>query len=159
MNNYIRMLVFALFTIMTIFLPGISIATQPESTTSKIEQSPETIVATFYRWYIHSLNQNYDPLVKGRAMLKKFVAAGLIDEIEDQLKRPGGLSADYFLQAQDWFDNWESNISVTKAVIKKQVATSIVTLGAKNDSRHKLIISLTQESGTWKIRRVQQFRQ
>ncbi|MCK5219477.1 DUF3828 domain-containing protein [bacterium] len=158
MNSGIKLHTFSLFTVLLILLSGILIYTQTGCTSSKVTPSPEATVEAFYRWYIHSLNQNYDPLKKGKVTLKKYVTVRLINEIEKQFEKPNGLAADYFLQAQDWLDEWEGNISVKKAVIKGSAATTIVTLGAQDEGKHKLSVSLTQELGTWKIGEVEQLR-
>jgi hypothetical protein len=125
---------------------------------SKNPQSPEETVEAFYKWYVHALRQNREPLTQDEATLKKYVTSALIARIKKQMNSPDGLEADYFLQAQDYLDDWETNVSAAKAMIKGTVATTRVTLGAKDDSKHKLKVSLSKQGEEWKISRVQEIR-
>ncbi len=83
--------------------------------------------------------------------LKKYVTAGLLSQIERRMKSSEGLSLDYFLQAQDWLEDWEGNIATTKTAVTNTIATTVVILGATEESRHKLTVSLRLESGAWRI--------
>jgi hypothetical protein len=67
--------------------------------------------------------------------------------------------ADYFIDAQDWDENWVKSITATQAVIKGNSATLRLTLGAAKSSnpgfgKHTLAIKLVKENGLWKIDRV-----
>lgn len=117
-------------------------------------QSAEETVEAFYKWYVHELRQNRDPFTQDEATLKQYVTAELIDRIKRQMNSPDGLEADYFTKAQDYFDDWETNVSASKAMIRRTLATTTVTLGGKADSRHKLRVTLWKEKDGWKIRRV-----
>lgn len=121
---------------------------------SKTAQSPEEAVEAFYKWYVHELRQNRDPFTQDEATLKQYVAAELIAKIKRQMSSPDGLDADYFTKAQDYFDDWETNVSASKALIRRTTATTTVTLGGKADSRHKLRVTLWKEKDGWRISRV-----
>ena len=129
-----------------------------DSTSAEIPRSPEAKVEAFYKWYLSSLRQNREPLTQDEATLKKYVTSALIDKIKKQMNSPDGLEADWFLQAQDYLDDWESNVSAAKAVIKGTEATTTVTLGAKDDTKHKLRVRLKKILGDWKIAGVQKAR-
>ncbi|HEX8096530.1 MAG TPA: DUF3828 domain-containing protein, partial [Pyrinomonadaceae bacterium] len=68
-----------------------------------------------------------------------------------------GINADFFIDAQDWDEGWEKNISVSKATIQGAHATVTVTLkGGKPlaDNKtfdNKLRVGLRKEAGGWKI--------
>lgn len=119
---------------------------------------PSEVVHEFYRWYLQSLAQDRDPVTQDRATLKKYVAKPLIDEIERRMKSPDGLDADYFLQAQDYLDEWKSNISVSQLANNGTVATVVLTLGAKGSAAYRLKVTLRKEADSWKIAKVQSFR-
>lgn len=125
-----------------------------DNASTKAPQSPEETVEAFYKWYVHELRQNRDPFTQDEATLKQYVTAELIDKIKKQMNSPDGLEADYFTKAQDYFDDWETNVSASKAVIRGTLATTTVTLGGKADSRLKLRVSLRKEDKEWKISRV-----
>ena len=80
--------------------------------------TPEATVRAFYGWYLHSLNQSQDPLKKPQAELSKFVTQRLIRSLNRALKRPDGIDADYFIDAQDWDEAWERNITTSKATLQ-----------------------------------------
>ncbi len=76
--------------------------------------SPEATVQRFYAWYLHALNQNQDPLGKHQAELSKFVTQRLMKSLNRALRRPDGIDAAFFIDAQDWDEAWEKNISTSK---------------------------------------------
>jgi len=116
---------------------------------------PSEVVSTFYRWYLRSLTQDRDPVTQDTATLRKYVAAALIGEIDKRLKSPEGLDSDYFLQAQDYLDDWEGNVSVAQLENTGTVATTVLTLGGKGQTAYRLKVTLKKEAGTWKIAKVQ----
>lgn len=116
--------------------------------------SPEAVIQNFYKWYMHCLNQNTDPLEKQRATLRKYVTGRLLQEIDKAKNGPDGLDADPFLDAQDWDEDWEKNIAVSSVVSSKTIATAQVTLSGKVMASRKLKVTLKQERGAWKIDKV-----
>ena len=72
--------------------------------------SPDAVIRSFYKWYVHALNQNSDPFTKQRTIMRRYVSERLIQEIDKVAKGPDGLDGDYFIDAQDWDKDWEKNI-------------------------------------------------
>lgn len=96
-------LAFVLSSVLLVTMAGISLHVQSTGASSQATQPPpEIVIKGFYRWYIHSINQSIDPFKKGRATLRKYVTLRLIQEVEKS-----DLDADYFLQTQDWGNEWE----------------------------------------------------
>ena len=116
--------------------------------------SPEEVTRSFYKWYVHALNQNSDPFDKKRVVLRRYVTERLIREIDKAIKGPDGLDGDYFIDAQDWDKDWERNIAVSSVVASKTSATALITLSGATMSR-KLRVALKQERGAWKIDKVE----
>jgi hypothetical protein len=116
--------------------------------------SPEAVIRSFYKWYVHSLNQNSNPFEKQRAIMRRYVTDRLIQEIDKAVKGPDGLDGDYFIDAQDWDKDWEKNIAVSSVVVSKTSASAQITLSGATMSR-KLRVTLKQERGTWKIDKVE----
>ena len=116
-------------------------------------KTPEAVIREFYKWYVHALNQDKDPLTGLRPTMRRYVTARLIAAIDRMAKGPDGLDGDYFIDAQDWDKDWEKNIAVSNIVVKNTLATAKVALSGPQMSRH-LQLTLKQEAGAWKIDRV-----
>ena len=116
--------------------------------------SPDAVIRSFYKWYVHALNQNSDPFTKQRTIMRKYVTERLIQEIDKVAKGPDGLDGDYFIDAQDWDKDWEKNIAVSSVVASKTSVSAQITLSGGTMSR-KLRVTLKQERGAWKIDKVE----
>jgi hypothetical protein len=64
------------------------------------------------------------------------------------------LDEDYFIRAQDYLEDWASNIIVADVQIKCRTASAIVTLGATKESMQTLALNLVKEGDAWKISKV-----
>ena len=117
--------------------------------------TPEQCTKAFYEWYLTQLAADKDPVSDDSAALKERVAAPLLQLIERKRRSPEGMDADYFIQAQDYLDEWLGQVSVKPRAISKTTAKVDATLGEKPDSLRRLRVTLVRESGTWKISRVQ----
>jgi Protein of unknown function (DUF3828) len=115
--------------------------------------SPEAQITSFYAWYLPATSQNGDPLRTNREKFSQFVAKELLAEI-DKLIADDDLDADYFTQAQDYFEDWQKNITVTNVHTKANRATATLTLGITKKTKRRLLISLLKEGDHWKIRHV-----
>jgi hypothetical protein len=139
-----------ILTVAILFFAAISLTTA--SVSAQTSMTPEATVHRFYEWYVHTLNQNEEPIEKHRAEMSKFVTQRLIKSINRVLKSPEGLDADFFLDAQDWDKDWEKNIITTKASIQGARAKLSVTLkGGVGFGNHRLRVGLLKEGGVWKI--------
>ena len=120
--------------------------------------TPETTVHDFYQWYLHTLNaqdKGGKPPEKYPFQMSKFLTQRLVKAYNRALKRPDGINADYFIDAQDWDPIWEQNISTSKAMIQGDAATVIITLkGGEAFGNKTLRVGLRKEAGVWKIDRV-----
>jgi hypothetical protein len=102
--------------------------------------------------FARALNQNQDPIEKNQAELSKLVTQRLIRSISRALKRPDGIDADFFIDAQDWDEAWEKNISTSEATIQGERAIVKVTLkGGPSFGDKTLKVGLRKEAGAWKI--------
>ena len=117
--------------------------------------SPQATVTEFYQWYMHAVKADRYPLRDDQPTLRKYVAAALIARLKKADASDDPPDADYFIQAQDWGDDWETNIAVTDALIERGTATLVVVLGAGAGSEHRrLRVGLVQAGGAWKIQSV-----
>jgi len=138
-----------------LFLIAIGLVQAQTSAPGQPSATPEATVRRFYAWYLHALNQNQIPLVKHQAELNKFVTQRLMKSLNRALKRPDGIDADFFIDAQDWDEAWEKNISTSKATIRGEQATVSVTLrGGPSFGNKRLKVGLRKEGGVWKIDRI-----
>ncbi|HEV7375414.1 MAG TPA: DUF3828 domain-containing protein [Pyrinomonadaceae bacterium] len=134
-----------------LFLVTINLSTAGTLALAQTSRTPEATVRRFYEWYLHALNQNEEPLEKDQAGLSKFVTRRLMKSLNRALKRPDGIDADYFIDAQDWDKTWEKNIYASKARIQGARATTTVMLKGESFGNHRLRAGLRKEDGVWKI--------
>ncbi len=66
-----------------------------------------------------------------------------------------GMENDYFIQAQDYLEDWVTSIAVATPAANGDVATTKLTLGATDQSRSELYVTLRREKAEWKITQVQ----
>lgn len=134
----------ALLTLLT--LSASSVVSAQSSAT------PEQVVQRFYSWYLHALNQNEDPLEKQKGELSKYVTQRLLRSLNRALRRPDGIDADFFIDAQDWDEAWEKNISTSGVVIRGTQATvNAILKGGPTFGNKRLKLLLRKEGGAWKI--------
>jgi hypothetical protein len=106
---------------------------------------PETVVRTFYLWYIGTIDLETDDRGAERAMMKKYVTPHLIRVIEND-ELPGNASVP-FLQTGVW-GPYARVMKVSKALIRGSKATVLVTFGGKHP---RVIVTLIKSHGRWKI--------
>lgn len=116
------------------------------------QTTPEAVIKTFYNGYIRLLGKNIDPLGK-RSALKKHLTARVIKEIP---VFEASHEADYFMQSQEFFAEWENKFTVSKPIIAGTGANAIVTFP---EGYPRVKVTLKRAAGVWKIDRVQEARQ
>lgn len=114
---------------------------------------PSATLHSFYHWYVTELIANHEPL-KNRAAMQRFVTKRLLREIDKAVQGPDGLDADYFLDAQDFDNQWADNISISKVRVNGDKATAEVLLIGQETMRRQLRVALVKEGGIWKVDRV-----
>lgn len=139
--------------LLMLILFGVAVAPSFAQAVTATPPKPEAVILEFYKWYVHALNQNKNPLTGARTVMRKYVTLRLIREIDRMAKGPDGLDGDYFIDAQDWDKDWEKNIAVSNVVVNSATATAAVALSGEQMTRH-LQLTLKQEAGVWKIDRV-----
>jgi ABC-type transporter MlaC component len=117
--------------------------------------TPEQATKAFYEWYLKELAADKDPISDELPALREHVSAQLIKQIERKRRSPDGMEVDYFLQAQDYLDDWLTRVVVKQSQTNRITAKVDTTLGEKPDDIRRLRITLVRESGAWKIRDVQ----
>ena len=135
-----------------LFVASILIVSLAQAQETGGSSKPESVLREFYQWYVQSVAANRSPMTDERAKLKRYATDGMLRRI-DRLAKADELGADPFLQAQDIDDAWAKNIKVSKPEIAGNVATATVELKGREMSQ-KLAVTLRQESGTWKVDKV-----
>jgi hypothetical protein len=115
--------------------------------------SPEGVIREFYAWYVKAVLADRDPFTDDSAKLKQYATARFIGQIK-KMRDSGEMGADPFVQAQDLDKEWAKNIKVSTPAIKGDVATANVELKGSEMGTHKLGVTMRQQSGTWKVDRV-----
>ena len=141
-------LFFALAAATALSLPAS--AAEPAKTAGA---TPEDSIRSFYSWYVTALVANRDPM-KQRTEMKRFATDRLLKEIDKMKKGPEGLNGDYFLDAQDFDEQWAKKISVSNVKIAGAKATAHVLLDGPDGMRKNLVVQLVNDAG-WKIDKVQ----
>src|ERR1700741_3972204 len=70
-----------------------------------LSSNPAETIRGFYHWYVTELIANRDPMSNGKE-LNHFATARLLDEIGKMKRGPEGLNGDYFVDAQDFDNQW-----------------------------------------------------
>ena len=113
-------------------------------------QLPEQAAVGFYRWYMQSLTISQDPLRHSPVQMSAYVDKRLMSELKRRTGRKG-LHADYFIQAQEFLDDWTTDIKAVRPTIQGNLASVVVILGASPDTKRMLALTLTRADGDWKI--------
>ena len=96
-----------IFAVAMLFLVANNLPLAETSVQAQTSVTPEATLRHFYEWYLHALNQNQEPLEKHQAELSKFVTQRLMTSLNRARKRPEGIDADFFIDAQDLDETWE----------------------------------------------------
>jgi len=118
-----------------------------------VQVAPRGLVVNFYTWYLGALDRNLDPLRDSQQELRDYVAPELLNCLLRERLTGDVLPEDYFLQAQDYHDDWKTNLDATHAGARRGPNVRL-TLGATQETRHHLFIRLAMSDGRWKIRAV-----
>lgn len=113
-------------------------------------QPPQEAALHFYRWYMQSLTISQDPLRQSPVQMSAYVDKRLMSELKRRMARKG-LHADYFIQAQQYMDDWTTDIRALRPTIQGNLASVVVILGATPETRRMLALTLTRADGDWKI--------
>jgi hypothetical protein len=141
-----------LVAIITLTLCHSGSAAEPAKSLSS---NPAETIRGFYHWYVTELIANRDPM-SNRKELKRFATARLLNELGKMKRGPEGLDGDYFVDAQDFDNQWAKKITVSNIQINGNNATAEVMLkGATAAMNRKLRVNLLLEAGTWKVDKVE----
>lgn len=113
-------------------------------------QPPEQTAVQFYRWYMQSLAIQQDPLRQSPVQMSAYVEKGLVNELKRRMGRKG-VHADYFIQAQDFMDDWTTDIRAVRPTVQGNMASVVIVLGATPETKRFLALTLTKDEGDWKI--------
>jgi hypothetical protein len=112
--------------------------------------SPETVIRTFYNGYVRPISKNARRSEGKSSALRKYLSAQLTMKKIKAFERE--TAADYFVQSQEWSDDWENKFTVSKPAVKGTTATAIVTFP---QGYPRVKITLKKEGGAWKIYQVE----
>lgn len=154
MTNLIRITFARFVAISLVFLLSCLHAPLVSAAIADARNSPEGVATEFYSWYVKTIADHQDPMSDYPDKLTVFVSKPLIAEVRSAMAAEGGLEADYFIQAQDYLDDWPTNVRASKSRIRGNTAKLELTLGASPETRQRMALTLTREKRIWKIRNV-----
>ena len=134
-------------------------AAQCTIASSAVGAAPNVFVEEFYKWYIHSVSHQTDPLQAGKPTLQKYVTPRFMRKLEriEREMASGGYDGDYLLEAQKDYpdqpnleDEWIKNMSTSNLVVKGATAAVTISFG-ENGALAKERVSLIHEAGVWRI--------
>ena len=128
--------------------PAVHAKSQPQPQSQP--QSPQQAALHFYRWYMQSLVLGQVPLQQSPVQMSSYVDSKLVNELKRRMSRKG-LYADYFLQAQDFMEDWTTDIKAVPFPIRGNLASVVVILGATPETKRMLALTLTRSDGDWMI--------
>ncbi|MFJ2364861.1 DUF3828 domain-containing protein [Pseudomonas sp. NPDC087697] len=113
--------------------------------------SPKPVTEAFYNWYLQSFSDEKDPLTDDITQMKQYVSDELIGKIKKQMASPDGLEEDYFIKAQDYMEEWLTQIKVGEPNVQGASAREQVTLGNTPGTIQIIDVLLVKNNGCWKI--------
>jgi hypothetical protein len=116
--------------------------------------SAESAAASFYTWYLREMSQNHAPLEDSTSVMKQKVALSTLNSIRKKRNSPDGMEMDYFIQTQDYADEWIEPPHVKTSTTSGTTTDLRVTLGAGTAESYELTVLMTLEDKTWKILKV-----
>ena len=119
---------------------------------------PESAVRCFYKWYLEVLKRQINPLKECRPELSRFVTSSLMEKLIKKMGGPEGIRVDYFLNAQDYDDDWGNQVNATTKIKEGGQVVLDVVLSGKQITNHRLEISLMRDGCDWKIDSVERAR-
>jgi hypothetical protein len=127
----------------------------PRAAQARPEHSVKGRARAFYSWYVGQVKRDKNPL-DNRATMRRYISRRLQKWLYSPAFREYG--ADYFLDAQDFDDDWDK-LRTGALRVRGATATLRVTLGrpkpaGKGIGAHPLNLKWVREGGTWKIDRV-----
>jgi hypothetical protein len=84
-------------------------------------------VVEFYRWYLGELAKDRNPLQDDHAKIETYVSKALVQELDRHIDSEEGLDEDYFTRAQDYLEDWASNIAVSGNILRELKSLRVVS--------------------------------
>ncbi|AWH88279.1 DUF3828 domain-containing protein [Limnobaculum parvum] len=119
------------------------------------QATPQQQVIEFYHWYMTHIERLPSADPEDKKTFEKYISQETLDLLNKINSSENPLDADYYLSAQDYGDNWGSEISLLRESIDDTHAEVDIHLGKTDEFEQTLYISLRLEHGVWKIYRVQ----
>ena len=115
---------------------------------SQKADTPEAAAHQFYSWYMTSFAASETEAPWEDKAIEKYVSKELIMKVQ-RLVEAEELDYDYFILAQDFFDEWVTHIAAKTIAMKEGEASVLVVLGVKEKNR--LLVQMKKQGGAWKI--------
>lgn len=140
MKKWILALSIALFSVQSMAAAGSAIAT-----------APDALAQQFYTWYLHALSEDQSPVDEHDPLLNRYVTMQLLNKITTLIKTPEGMDNDFFLQDQDYNDDWVDHVNTGKFTVNGTSASGEVVLGEEPAGQRHLLVTVHKEGRAWKI--------
>ncbi|MCE0828474.1 MULTISPECIES: DUF3828 domain-containing protein [Buttiauxella] len=113
---------------------------------------PIKLAQEFNQWYLQQISQNKNPLTDGHD-IDKYVTKSTLEKLRSAIGNEAEFyDADFFIRAQDFGEDWPTNVTVVSSDYDPVCFNIYVSYGKKQ--QHTVIDCMVKESGTWKIQSV-----
>jgi len=138
----------------TLFAVSIALSVLFFAGPAAAKDSPEQAAKAFYEWYLKEANASRFPIRDDKPQMRARASARLTRWLFSKAYEEYG--ADYFLDAQDYDENWANNITARRISLKGPKATVKLTMSVPKGTQsgfgtRSLTIGLVNEAGAWKI--------
>ena len=136
--------------VVALVAPGAG-ACRPAVPAAAAAETPAVRAESFYRWYVKQFADANTP-THDMKMLNSYVSPALQKQLKRQAASPDGVDSDYFLRAQDNYDDWLTAVKATPISQTASAAKVRLTVGDKHP--HSVSVSMVKDGAGWKISRV-----
>lgn len=154
-NAEMTMLRKIVLLILLLSTPTVWQSTLATEQTVEKQATPQLQVTAFYQWYMTNIERLPSADPEDQKTFEKYISQETLNLLNKINNSEDPLDADYYLSAQDYGDDWGSEIEVLRESINGTNAEVDIRLGKANDFQQTLYISLRLEHNIWKIHRIQ----
>lgn len=142
MKNYL----FALLIVSTCAAAGSDVASSLQ---------PEKAALAFNKWYIQQINADKYPITDGHE-IDKYVTSDTMKKLrkaqDPKYADEMFYDADFFIKAQDWDDDWVTDVTVISADYDPACFNVWIAFGKKQ--QQIVVDCMAEENGVWKVQSV-----
>lgn len=123
--------------------------------TDSASLQPEKAALAFNKWYMQQINADKYPITDGHD-IDKYVTRDTMKKLrkaqDPKYSDEMYYDADFFMKAQDWDDDWVTNVTVISSEYDPVCLNVWVAFGKQQ--KYIVVDCMVEEAGSWKIQSV-----